>query len=169
MGSSPPPRKILIMTYNDEYLNSLSKIILKTPIKIDNEIGFAHMTLPRKNMIITFLSCAMRKVWIHHFTGTKANIIIYEGDDVTERNTEIISMLSNEKLKKTPSLILLDKNKIDNDNEYKKRMGLEQLRQEMSKRRLSYNVMEVDFDDISSKSEVLYGIEWIEKEIKVIS
>lgn len=169
MGSSPPPKKILFMTYNDEYLNSLSKIILKTPIKIDNEIGFAHMTLPRKNMIITFLSCAMRKVWIHHFTGTKANIIIYEGDDVTERNTEIISMLSNEKLKKTPSLILLDKNKIDNDNEYKKRMGLEQLRQEMSKRRLSYNVMEVDFDDISSKSEVLYGIEWIEKEIKVIS
>ena len=169
MGSSPPPKKILVMTYDDEYLNSLAKIIVKTPMKINSEIGFAHMTLPRKNMIITFLSCAMRKVWIHHFTGTKASIIIYEGDDVTERNMEIISMLSNDKLKKTPSLILLDKKKNDSEKEYQRRIGLEELRKELSKRNLTYNVMEVDFDDITSKSEVLYGVEWIEKEIKVIS
>ena len=111
----------------------------------------------------------MRKVWIHHFTGTKASIIIYEGDDVTERNMEIISMLSNDKLKKTPSLILLDKKKNDSEKEYQRRIGLEELRKELSKRNLTYNVMEVDFDDITSKSEVLYGVEWIEKEIKVIS
>ena len=111
MGSAPPPKKILIMTFDDNYSTKLAKILIKRNITIDDKIGFSNWTNYNKNTIYTFLSGTMRKIWMHHFTGTNAVIFIMEGSEGTKSEKEIVSYLINKNLIGAPILILVDRNK----------------------------------------------------------
>ena len=82
-------RKILIMTFDDNYLKDIGQIIAKRRIKLIEDIGFCNYENKNKNLIFTFLSCKSKRTWLHHYTGTYGVIIINEGININENNIEI--------------------------------------------------------------------------------
>ena len=162
MGSDPIIlRKILVMTFDDSYLKDIGDIIAKKRINILEDLGFCNYENTNKNLIYTFLSSNIRRTWLHHFTGTYGTIIINEGLDIIEDNKEIENILSSKILQKRPVLIVYDKNKIfEKDNRY-----LEMLRYTLSMKKINYNVVYIDFKINHSNSELLYGLDWLYKQI----
>ncbi len=165
MGSEPIIlRKILVMTFDDSYLKDIGDIIAKKRINISDEIGFCNYENQSKNLIYTFLSCKIRRTWLHHFSGTYGTIIINEGLDIIGNNKEIENILSSKILQKRPLLIVYDKNKIlEKDNRY-----LEMLRYTLSSKQINYNIIYIDFKINHLNSELLYGLDWLYKQIMKI-
>ena len=165
MGSAPPPKKILIMTFDDNYSTKLAKILIKRNITIDDKIGFSNWTNYNKNTIYTFLSGTMRKIWMHHFTGTNAVIFIMEGSEGTKSEKEIVSYLINKNLIGAPILILVDRNK--KSENYEREIAMELLRKSLNDYSIKYNVMNIDFENITPTNSANYGLDWIENEIRM--
>ena len=162
MGSEPAIlRKILVMTFDDSYLKDIVKIIAKKRIQLVEGIGFCNYENQRKGLIYTFLSSKNRRTWIHHYSGTYGTIIINEGTNIIDSNKEIENILNSKILIKRPLLLVYDKNKIlEKDNRY-----LEMLRFSLSNKQINYNVMYIDFKNNHLNSELLYGLDWMYKQI----
>ena len=162
MGSEPTIlRKILIMTFDDSYLKDIGQIIAKKRIQLVEDIGFCNYENQSKGLIYTFLSCKNRRTWLHHYTGTYGTIIINEGINIIDNNKEIENILSSKILRKRPLLLVYDKNKIlEKDNRY-----LEMLRFSLSSKQINYNVIYIDFKVNHLNSELLYGLDWLYKQI----
>ena len=157
-------RKILIMTFDDNYLKDIGEIITKKRIHIIGDIGYKNYENKDKNVIYTFLSSKIRRTWIHHYIGTYGTIIINEGLSINESNKEIENILNSKILEKRPVLIVYDKNKIlEKDNKY-----LESLRYYLSSKEIVYNVIYIDFKVNHLNSEILYGLDWLYKQIMKI-
>ena len=162
MGSDQTiTRKILIMTFDDDYLKDIGEIITKKRIQIIDEIGFYNHENKNKNLIYTLLSSKNKRTWLHHFIGTYGTIIINEGIDNNDNNKEIENILNSKILQKRPLLIVYDKNKIlEKDNR-----NLEMLRYSLSNKNINYNVIYIDFKINHLNSELLYGLDWLNKQI----
>ena len=157
-------RKILIMTFDDNYLKDIGEIISKRRIQIVEDIGFLNYENKNKNLIYTFLSSKNRRTWLHHYTGTYGTIIINEGINIKDNNIEIQNILNSKILQKRPLLLVYDKNKIlEKDNR-----DLENLRFILSSRKIIYNVIYIDFKANHLNSELLYGLEWLKNQIMKI-
>ena len=154
-------RKIIVMTFDDSYLKDIGKIIAKKRIQLVEDIGFCNYENQRKGIIYTFLSSNNRRTWLHHYTGTYGTIIINEGLSIIDNNKEIENILSSKILRKRPLLLVYDKNKIlEKDNRY-----LELLRFSLSSKEINYNVVYIDFKVNHLNSELLYGLDWLYKQI----
>ena len=162
MGSEPTIlRKILIMTFDDSYLKDIGQIIAKKRIQLVEDIGFCNYENQNKGLIYTFLSSKNRRTWLHHYTGTYGAIVINEGINIIDNNKEIENILSSKILRKRPLLLVYDKNKIlEKDNRY-----LEMLRFSLSSKQINYNVIYIDFKVNHLNSELLYGLDWLYKQI----
>ena len=162
MGSDQTiTRKILIMTFDDDYLKDIGEIITKKRIQIIDEIGFYNHENKNKNLIYTLLSSKNKRTWLHHYAGTYGTIIINEGIDNNDNNKEIENILNSKILQKRPLLIVYDKNKIlEKDNR-----NLEMLRYSLSNKNINYNVIYIDFKINHLNSELLYGLDWLNKKI----
>ena len=154
-------RKILVMTFDDSYLKDIGKIIAKKTIQLVEDIGFCNYENQIKGIIYTFLSSKNRRTWLHHYIGTYGTIIINEGINIIDNTKEIENILSSKILRKRPLLLVYDKNKIlEKDNRY-----LEMLRFSLSNKKINYNVMYIDFKNNHLNSELLYGLDWLYKQI----
>ena len=71
-------KKILIITFDDEYLKTISHIITQEDFQINENTNFINHKNKKKNILFTFLSNRQKWTWIHHFSGTYGTIIIYE-------------------------------------------------------------------------------------------
>ena len=165
MGSEPTIlRKILVMTFDDNYLKDIGEIITKKRIPIINE-DFYNYENKNKNLIYTLLSCKNRRTWLHHYVGTYGTIIINEGTNINDNNIEIENILNSKILQKRPLLIVYDKNKIfDKDHRI-----LEMLRYTLSNKNINYNVIYIDFKTNHLNSEFLYGLDWLNSQIMKIA
>ena len=154
-------RKILIMTFDDSYLKDIGQIIAQKRIQMNEEIGFCDYENKSKNLIYTLLSSKNRRTWLHHYTGTYGTIIINEGENINDNNKEIENILNSKVLQKRPLLLVYDKNKIlEKDNR-----DLENLRFSLSAKQINYNVIFLDFKANHLNSELLYGLDWLNKQI----
>ena len=154
-------RKILIMTFDDSYLKDIGQIIAQKRIQMNEEIGFCNYENKSKNLIYTLLSSKNRRTWLHHYTGTYGTIIINEGENINDNNKEIENILNSKVLQKRPLLLVYDKNKIlEKDNR-----DLENLRFSLSTKQINYNVIYLDFKANHLNSELLYGLDWLNKQI----
>ena len=163
-GEHPILRKILIMTFDDSYLKDIGQIIAQKRIQMNEEIGFCNYENKSKNLIYTLLSSKNRRTWLHHYTGTYGTIIINEGENKNDNNKEIENILNSKVLQKRPLLLVYDKNKIlEKDN-----MDLENLRFSLSNKQINYNVIFLDFKVNHLNSELLYGLDWLNKQIMKI-
>ena len=154
-------RKILIMTFDDSYLKDIGQIIAQKRIQMNEEIGFCNYENKSKNLIYTLLSSKNRRTWLHHYTGTYGTIIINEGENINDNNKEIENILNSKILQKRPLLLVYDKNKIlEKDNR-----DLENLRFSLSTKQINYNVIYLDFKANHLNSELLYGLDWLNKQI----
>ena len=165
MGSeSPIFRKILVMTFDDNYLKDIGEIITKKKIQLNEETGYLNYENKNKNLIYTLLSSQIKRTWYHHYTGTYGVIIINEGLDVNNNETEIINILNSNIIQKRPLLLVYDKKKIlEKDNRY-----LEHLRFILTQKQIIYNVIYIDFKVNKKNSELLYGLDWLYKQIMKI-
>ena len=101
---------------------------------------------------------------MHHYTGTYGTIIINEGENINDNNKEIENILNSKVLQKRPLLLVYDKNKIlEKDNR-----DLENLRFSLSAKQINYNVIFLDFKANHLNSELLYGLDWLNKQIMKI-
>ena len=156
-------KKILIITFDDEYLESISHIITKKEFEINNSIEFINFRNKGKNILFTFLSHKIKRTWIHHFSGTYGTIIVYEGKDAFNNIQEIEILLNSKTLHKRPLLLLFDKNKIEN-KEYN---FFETLRYNISQQNIKMMVQFIDFSINHYNSELLYGLEWLYNEMEI--
>ena len=157
-------RKILIMTFDDSYLNDIAEIITKKRIYISDEIGFTNYENKNKSLIYTILSNKIKRNWLHHYQGTYGTIIINEGANLIDNNKEIENILNSKILQKRPLLIVYDKNKIfEKDNNY-----LEMLRYSLLNKQIIFNVIYIDFKINHLNSELFYGLDWLNKQIMKI-
>ena len=157
-------RKILIMTFDDSYLKDIGQIIAQKRIQMNEEIGFCNYENKSKNLIYTLLSSKNRRTWLHHYTGTYGTIIINEGENINDNNKEIENILNSKILQRRPLLLVYDKNKIlEKDNR-----DLENLRFSLSAKQINYNVIFLDFKANHLNSELLYGLDWLNKQIMKI-
>ena len=160
MGQKQDYKKILIMFFNDNYVEKICKVVLKAKnVKIPEELGFLNIT-KNSNLIYTILSSKMRRIWLHHFLGTHAIILIINSDDIKENINEIISILGNNSIKHCPVLIIIDK--INNNSNFNE---LENLRYELSLKNIEYNFVSVNFEELMFNCELFYGIDWIDEHI----
>ena len=157
-------KKILVMTFDDDYINDIGNIIAKKDIKIQDGIDFCNYENKDKNIIFTFLSSKNRRTWLHHYIGSYGTIIIYESKDylTDDNNKEIENILNSQVLQKRPLLLLFDKTKMF----YKSNENLESLRYMLNKKNIIFNIQYIDFKVNRLNSELLYGLDWLEKQIR---
>ena len=152
-------RKILVITYDDEYLKAIAHIITQRTFEI-NDNNFINHRNHAKNILYTFLSNRQKWTWIHQFNGTYGTIIIYEGKDA-DNTKEIENILNSSILHKRPLLLLFDKNKIvDKECQF-----FETIRYNLSLQNVKILVQFIDFSVNHSNSELLYGLDWLFQEI----
>lgn len=163
------PKKILIMTFDDSYIQSkiyfynfleLSSFIINKKISIPKNKGYLNQIKEENNIMYTFLSSEMRKIWLHHFMGTSGIILLYEGENINKTVNELFTHLSNKYLRHIPILILFDKNKIKKNFSF-----FEEFRENLSKLKKKYCILYVNFEYTDRQSEIYFGLDWIEKQV----
>lgn len=157
-------KKILIITFDDEYLRAISHIISNKSFEINENTTFINDKNKTKNILFTYLSNKQRWTWIHHFSGTYGTIIIYEGKDTLNNINEIENILNSKILHKRPLILLFDKNKISN----KDYNFFETIRYNLSLKNIKFLVQFIDFSVNHVNSEVLYGLNWLYSEINIL-
>ena len=162
MGSDPTIlRKVLVMTFDDSYLKDVGEIITKKKIRLLDDAGYINFENKDKNIIYTFLTNQIIRTWYHHFAGAYGVIIINEGPNPNDNITEISNLLNSKILVKRPFLIVYDKKKIlEKDNKH-----LEYIRYLLAIKQVIYNVIYIDFKIEHSTNELLYGLDWLNKQI----
>ena len=165
MGTEQPIlRKILVMTFDDYYLKYIGEIITKKRIQSYEETGYLNYENKNKNLIYTLLSSQIKRKWYHHYSGTYGIIILNEGLNIKENMEEIFNIINSNIIQKRPLLLVYDKKKIlEKDNRY-----LEHLRFILTQKQIIYNVIYIDFKVNKKNSELLYGLDWLYKQIMKI-
>ena len=155
-------KKILVLTFDDNYLKALGHIITNKEFEINENTNFINHKYKQKNIIFTFLSNKIRWTWLHHFSGTYGTIIIYEGNETQNNINEIENILNSNILHKRPLIIIFDKSKIE-DKDY---LFLENIRFKLYKRNIKFIIQFVDFSNNNNNFEFYYGLEWLFHEIQ---
>ena len=154
-------KKILIITFDDKYLEAIIHIITNKEYEINESTNFINFRKKKKNILYTFLSHRQKWTWIHHYSGTYATIIIYEGKDMENNIKEIENIMNSKILHKRPLLLLFDKSKIS-EKDYQ---FFETIRYNLLTQNIKLLVQFIDFSNNHNNSETLYGIDWLYHEI----
>jgi hypothetical protein len=154
-------KKILVLTFDDNYLKVVSHMITDKEFEINENTNFINFKYRQKNILFTFLSNRQKWTWLHHFSGTYGIIIIYEGNDVRNNINEIENILNSNVLNKRPLILIFDKSSLE-DKDY---TVLEKIRFNLYKRNIKFIIQFIDFSNNNKNLELYYGLEWLFHEI----
>ena len=154
-------KKILVLTYDDQYLKTIYKIIANKEFEIKEGTNFINHRFKQKNIIFTFLSNKQKWTWLHHFSGTYGTIIIYEGNETNNNINELDTILNSNVLNKRPLVLIFDKSKLGN----KDYIFIEEMRFNLLKRNIKFNIQFIDFSNNDANTELFYGLDWLFNEI----
>ena len=154
-------KKILVLTYDDKYLKAISQIITNKEFDIKEDTNFINYRFKQKNILFTFLSNKQKWTWLHHYSGTYGTIIIYEGNETQNNFNELDTILNSNVLNKRPLILIFDKSKLG-DKDY---ILLEEIRYNLFKRNIKFNIQFIDFSNNNNNAEVYYGLDWLFSEI----
>ena len=154
-------KKILVLTYDDQYLKATYKIITNKDFEIKEDTNFINHRFKQKNIIFTFLSNKQKWTWLHHFSGTYGTIIIYEGNETNNNFNELDTILNSNVLNKRPLVLIFDKSKLGN----KDYIFIEEMRFNLLKRNIKFNIQFIDFSNNDANTELFYGLDWLFNEI----
>ena len=153
-------KKILVLTFDDQYLKPIGKVIANKDFEINENTNFINHKFKQKNILFTFLSNKQKWTWLHHFSGTYGTIIIYEGNETKNNINELETILNSNILHKRPLIVIFDKSKIgDKDYEF-----LERIRYNLMKKNVKFIIQFIDFSN-NNNTELYYGLDWIFSEI----
>ena len=139
-------RKILIMAFDDKYINLIAKAISKKMITVNNSIGFADDEIYYNNL------------WKHHLQGTQGIIMVFSFLTTVEDGIiyEAMNVFCDSNIKNIPIFVCVD-------NKNKDYTIIEKLRKEInnSTENLNENIIfqEIDFDD--NVNQIKCGFDWL--------
>ena len=158
-------RKILVISFDDGYLKDIGEIITKKRLQSFGETGYINYENKNNNLIFTLLSNQIKIRWYHHYAGAYGAIIINEGNEINNNMNDLVNILNSDIMQRLPLLFVYDKKKIfEKDNRY-----LENLRYFLYNKKIIFNVIYIDFKVNKKNSELLYGLDWLYKQIMKIT
>ena len=155
-------RKVLILAFEQGYLNKLSKCLSKIDLEINDAIGFKNDDIIYKKLSLKlwYLTVNNRHLWKHHFIGTQGIIINFSFQEkVRDKKIiyEVMNVLNDQNIVGIPVLLLIDTNN-------KEQGIIESLRKEMNTQ-MSEDILKmvkfhyVDFDN--DINQLKTGFDWL--------
>ena len=155
-------RKVLILAFEQDYLNKLSKCISKIDLEINDAIGFKNDDIIYKNLSLKlwYLTVNNRHLWKHHFIGTQGIIINFSFQEkVRDKRIiyEVMNVLNDQNIVGIPVLIVVDINNQDQGviENLRKEMNNQMSEEKLNKVKFHY----VDFDNDINQIKV--GFDWL--------
>ena len=155
-------RKVLILAFEQDYLNKLSKCISKIDLEINDAIGFKNDDIIYKNLSVKlwYLTVNNRHLWKHHFIGTQGIIINFSfKEKVKDKRIiyEVMNVLNDQNIVGIPVLIVVDINNQDQGviENLRKEMNNQMSEEKLNKVKFHY----VDFDNDINQIKV--GFDWL--------
>jgi hypothetical protein len=155
-------RKVLILAFEQDYLNKLSKCISKIDLEINDAIGFKNDDIIYKDLSLKlwYLTVNNRHLWKHHFIGTQGIIINFSfKEKVKDKRIiyEVMNVLNDQNIVGIPVLIVVDINNQDQGviENLRKEMNNQMSEEKLNKVKFHY----VDFDNDINQIKV--GFDWL--------
>ncbi len=157
----PSKRKILILSFEDDYLKMIGKAISKINIEVNDAIGFKNdeVFYNKLSLKLYYLTTKNRHLWKHHFLGSQGLIMIFSfhSKENDERIIfEAINVFADKNIIGLPILVLVDINNPDEGI-------IEKLRRELNKTNNEYsNFVKFQYIDFKNDiNELQFGLEWL--------
>ena len=157
----PSKRKILILSFEDDYLKMIGKAISKINIEVNDAIGFKNdeVFYNKLSLKLYYLTTKNRHLWKHHFLGSQGLIMIFSfhSKENDERIIfEAINVFADKNIVGLPILVLVDINNPDEGI-------IEKLRRELNKTNNEYsNFVKFQYIDFKNDiNELQFGLEWL--------
>ena len=155
-------RKVLILAFEQGYLNKLSKCLSKIDLEINDAIGFKNDDIIYKKLSLKlwYLTVNNRHLWKHHFIGTQGIIINFSFQEkVRDKKIiyEVMNVLNDQNIVGIPVLIVVDINNQDQGviENLRKEMNNQMSEEKLNKVKFHY----VDFDNDINQIKV--GFDWL--------
>ena len=157
----PSKRKILILSFEEDYLKMIGKAISKINIEVNDAIGFKNdeVFYNKLSLKLYYLTTKNRHLWKHHFLGSQGLIMIFSfhSKENDERIIfEAINVFADKNIIGLPILVLVDINNPDEGI-------IEKLRRELNKSNNDYsNFVKFQYIDFKNDiNELEFGLEWL--------
>ena len=155
-------RKVLILAFEQGYLNQLSKCLSKIDLEINDAIGFKNDDIIYKKLSLKlwYLTVNNRHLWKHHFIGTQGIIINFSFQEkVRDKRIiyEVMNVLNDQNIVGIPVLLIVDTNNKDQS-------VIESLRKEMNTQMGEDKLKMVKFhyvDFINDINQIKVGFDWL--------
>ena len=155
-------RKVLILAFEQDYLNQLSKCLSKIDLEINDAIGFKNDEIEYNNLSLKlwYLTVNNRHLWKHHFIGTQGIIINFSFKEKVKDKTiiyEVMNVLNDQNIVGLPVFMVIDTNNKDQGiveslrKEMNNQMGEEKLKM--------VKILYVDFENDINQLKV--GFDWL--------
>ena len=157
----PSKRKILILSFEEDYLKMIGQAISKINIEVNDAIGFKNdeVFYNKLSLKLYYLTTKNRHLWKHHFLGSQGLIMIFSfhSKENDERIIfEAINVFADKNIIGLPILVLVDINNPDEGI-------IEKLRRELNKTNNEYsNFVKFQYIDFKNDiNELQFGLEWL--------
>jgi hypothetical protein len=157
----PSNRKILILSFEEDYLQMIGQAISKINIEVNDAIGFKNdeVYYDKLSLKLYYLTTKNRHLWKHHFLGTQGLIMIFSfhSKENDERIIfEAINVFADKNIVGLPILVLVDINNPDEGI-------IEKLRSELNQSKDDYsNFVKFQYIDFKNDiNELEFGLEWL--------
>ena len=155
-------RKVLILAFEQGYLNQLSKCLSKIDLEINDAIGFKNDDIIYKKLSLKlwYLTVNNRHLWKHHFIGTQGIIINFSFQEkVRDKRIiyEVMNVLNDQNIVGIPVLLIVDTNNKDQG-------VIESLRKEMNTQMGEDKLKMVKFhyvDFNNDINQIKVGFDWL--------
>ena len=165
----PSKRKILILSFEEDYLQMIGQAISKINIEVNDAIGFKNdeVFYNKLSLKLYYLTTKNRHLWKHHFLGSQGLIMIFSfhSKENDERMIfEALNVFADKNIVGLPILVLVDINNPDQGI-------IEKLRSELNKTKDEYsNLVKFQYIDFENDiNELEFGLEWLCETMKPLN
>jgi hypothetical protein len=160
-------RKVLILSFEEEYLKKIAKTLSKIDIEINDEIGFKNddIIYNKLSLKLWYLTVNNRHLWKHHFIGTQGVILNFSFKEKVKDERiiyEVMNVLNDQNIAGVPVLLVLDLNNKDQG-------VVESLRKEMNNQMNDDKLKMVKFHYIDFENDInqiKIGFDWLCENMK---
>ena len=155
-------RKVLILSFEEEYLKKIAKTLSKIDIEINDAIGFKNddIIYNKLSLKLWYLTVNNRHLWKHHFIGTQGVILDFSFKERVKDERiiyEVMNVLNDQNIVGIPVLLVIDLNNKDQGvvESLKKEMNNQMTEDKLKMVKFHYVDYENDIDQLKK------GFDWL--------
>ena len=160
-------RKVLILSFEEEYLKKIAKTLSKIDIEINDAIGFKNddIIYNKLSLKLWYLTVNNRHLWKHHFIGTQGVILDFSFKERVKDERiiyEVMNVLNDQNIVGIPVLLVIDLNNKDQGvvESLKKEMNNQMTEDKLKMVKFHYVDFENDIDQLKK------GFDWLCENMK---